>query len=751
MAFNPLKNRNVEAPIEQPNSPQNASQENQSYEDYDDLVQYDSYPTSENQSYAQMQTQPFKEDRKNMEFEGQKISDLEDSGIQTINLLKVASQNIIERPKFNIPLLETTPLAFVLESLGAKKIKETLYQIQEQEISIKENKWYNCTLKKGNVNAISLIKHITAIVENIDEKDNQKTLFISACKQLTKIQENAVNQDMVVDHETNGQEVKPVTISLPVQPKKEEFKYEPSEAIKLAQAKQYDQKIDWKALSEQLNNIPIDLVMEHIGANANEDGQRGKWKVWKTGHNVQVSGQKWNDWNTQTGGIGGISLLAYHICFDNNWNYRHEEDKKQARKLAIKELVKTFGTDYNISDLGSSINVSADYKEPFSMPHVIDFKIDAVKKYLHDKRGLPLWIINKQIKAGSLFAGFPSDWKEDKDIKNPEKFGDDKVWATFLAVNGNAAEMRAIQRTDNFAKLLAKGSDKDLGGFLLKAEKECNEKIVVSCEAAIDAMSYHAFYPGRIVMSCMGVNFNLAVKSAVECLDRGYKYQLAFDNDFAGNTAAISFKNRLMDELGEEEYNEHAKAGNISYFDLGIKCLIQTVKKGGTFYFDVKNNEEGRTAATLFQEQLGKVVPRETIKDLLAKGKIKYANIAPEYAMLQLQDINKEAQDAYNLLLSSKPFYLVLKQGDEEEKPEIKEKRESFESAFNRIAGNNLDNFIQEGKVIFKKQALAKDWNEFFGVMKRDPRFQERLEKLELEYAHYGEEIAPSKKKGKHP
>ncbi len=187
------------------------------------------------------------------------------------------------------------------------------------------------------------------------------------------------------------------------------------------------------------------------------------------------------------------------------------------------------------------------------MPHVIDFKINQVRQYLNEKRQLPLWIIDKQIKAGSLFAGYPSDWKEEPNLNNPEKLKNDKVWATFLAVNGNAAEMRAIERTDQFAKILAKGSDKEMGGFLIKAEKEVNEKTVVACEAAIDTMSYHAFYPGRIVTSCMGVNFNLAVKSAMEALDHDFKFQLAFDNDLAGNEAAVRFKEQLIHEIGEED------------------------------------------------------------------------------------------------------------------------------------------------------------------------------------------------------
>lgn len=744
MVFNPLKNRNVEAPIDVPN--QNASNQSQDYDDYDDLVQHDSAPN------AIKQEPTIHEVKQNLTYEGQNISDLEDSGLQTITLLKVASQNVSDKTKFNIPLLNATPVNFVLQSLGAKKIKDNLYSINEQEIATKENKWYNKTQKRGHIDAISLVKHLTAIEEKIDEQDNQKTLFISACKKLTKIQENANNQEMIVEQE-----------SAPATPTKIEEKvneassqpqpinYQVSDAVKQAQEKakqNANNNIDWKALTEQLNNIPLNLVMEHIGANPNEDGQRGKWKIWKTGHNMQITGQQWHSWNAQRGGFGGISLLAFQLGIENNIDDRNEENKKALRRMAINELIKVFGSDYNLSNF-SAASVEVNFKEPFSMPHVIDFKITQVKEYLNEKRGLPMWIINKQIKAGSLFAGFPSDWKEDPHLKNPEKLTNDKVWATFLAVNGNAAEMRAIKRDDQYAKILAKGSDKEFGGFLIKAEKDCTEKTVVSCEAAIDTMSYHAFYPGRIVSSCMGVNFNLAVKAAIEALDHGYKYQLAFDNDLAGNEAAVRFRESLINEIGEEEYNDHMKEGNIKYFDLGIKCLRKTIEKGGVFYFDVKNNDMGREAATMFQEQLFKVIPRETVKELIQKGKIKYANIAPEYGMMQ--DPEKEAERTLQLLTSNKPFYLVLKQGDQDEKDEIRVKRESFEKAFQRLAGEQLSQFEKEGKVIYKKQAIAKDWNEFFVVCKRDPRFKERLNQLEEKYLHYSEEPEPAKKNNKKP
>jgi hypothetical protein len=679
--------------------------------------------------------QEIKEMKESLQYEGTNIADLEQSGLQTLNLLKVASPNVTGRIKFNVPLLDATPVNFVLESIGATYVKDSIFEIYGQEITTKDNKWFNRTLKKGKTNAIELLKHLIAINEKIDEKENQKSLFLAACHKLNSLQDKLQE---VIANQVNDPETTPSTSATATETNNsKEFKYEVSDAMKKTQA---TTKVDWKAVREQLNNIPLDIVMEHLGGDSNEDGQSGKWKSHVTGHNVQLTGNRWYDWNTQTGEVGAISLMAYHLAYQHNMPYVTDEEKWEVKKFATNEMIKIFGKDYDLSAFTADEN-SINYKKPFSMPHVIDFKINSVRQYLHEKRGLPLWVINKQIREGKLFAGYPSDWNENRNLNNPEKLTNIDVWATFLAVNGNAAEMRAIERTDKHAKILATGSDKDTGGFLIKAEKEFNEKTVVSCEAAIDTMSYHSFYPGRIVTSCMGVNFNLAVKSAIEALDHNYKYQFAFDNDLAGNEAAVRFRERIIQEIGEEEYNEHMQNGDIGYFDLGIKCLLNTIKRGGVFYFDVKNNDVGRTAATMFQEQLFKIVPRETVKELLKRGKIKYANIAPAYTLMK--DPQKEATECVNLLLSSKPFYLILKEGDDDEKDEVRVKREAFEEAFVQACGDKLGQFEKEGKIIYKKQAFAKDWNEFYLIMKKDPKIQQRLGAYEDKLSFYNEDVEP--------
>ena len=665
-------------------------------------------------------------------FEGQKINDLEQTGFQTIELLRVASKNMIDKPKFNTAFLDATPLNLVFQSFNAEEKSPTTYRFMNFDFSIKENKWFNATERKGNINAISLTKQLLAIQENLNEYDNQKTLFIASCKKLNALQQEVQNLQNISEQEEQKPaekvEVKAENIVTP----------QITPVQNNVPAKTPYKKIDWKQLTEQLNSIPLDMVMEFIGANPNEDGHRGQWKIYKTGHNVQVNGNMWKNWNSNGGGHGAISLLTEYISIVENINTRDPESKKSVRMIAIKQLMNEFGSDFDSVLLGAG--ATPNFKVPFAMPHVIDFKINEVRNYLHEKRGIPMWIINKQIDTGNLFAGCPSDWKPNAHtphLKNPDKLKNEYVWAVFLATNGNAAEMRGIDRYDSYAKILAAGSDKSVGGFLLKAERDCTEKTVSALEAAIDSMSYHAFYPGRVAISCMGVNFGLAVSSALEALDVGYKFQLSFDNDLAGNEAAVGFKDKLIDEVGEDAYKEYVSKGQVKFFDLGIKVLQETVKNNETFYFDVKNNDRGMEAVRMFQEQLFNVVPKETVKHLLAKGKLRYINVCPDFNLIQ--DPKLEARQVVDLLESGKPYYLrsIEDFESEEKKPELRAKRIQFEKAVNDLSQGKISLWEKDGRLIYEKQAIAKDWNEFFLHMKSQPEMQDTLRKQEEQYIHY--------------
>lgn len=669
-------------------------------------------------------------------YEGHQIEDLEAVGFQTINLLKVASNKMLDKTRFNIPLLDATSLQAVLESMGAQQVKPNLYRIFDQEISIKKDndqnieKWYNTNpaVRRGNIKAISLMKHLLAIQENIEEYDNQKSLFIAACQNLNSIQNTAENLHNI----TEESEARTNTSEISTSAKSPAPQSTPKTAS----------KIDWKQVNEQLNSIPLADVMEFIGANNNEDGHAGQWKVWQTGHNIQVTGNKWYDYNANYGSRGAVSLLAFHYSLIHNIDDRLEENRKKLWKMATSALMQEF-KDYGFPTDGMPTET---FREPFCMPHAIDFKINDVKNYLHEKRGIPMWIINKQVATGNLFAGYPSDWNPHPHLKNPKKLENENVWAVFLGANGQAAEMRGIARSDNFAKIMAKGGIKETGGFTIKAEKDCSERTVVSLEASIDAMSYHAFYPGRIASSCIGVTFNLAVNAALEALNANYNYVLAFDNDLAGNEAAHRFKETMIEEIGEEEFNQSVAKGQIKFFDLGIKVLQETMKAGKTFYFDVKNNETGRNVVSMFQEQLFNVISKEEIKGYINKGKIKYINICPVFGMIK--DAKLEARQVMDLLDSGKPYYLRIL-ADEDEKPAIAEKRMAFEKALNEIAKDKMQSWIKEGKIIFKKEAIAKDWNEFFLYMKQQPEFAEKLKEQEIHYTNlYKEQSNVKNNKG---
>lgn len=674
----------------------------------------------------------------NSTFEGVKVSDWQEAGLSTISLLKVASKNVENKTRFNVPLLETTPLSFIIEQLGGvlKKPNSNVYVLLEQEISIKpeESKWYNFTKKKGSRNAISLVKHLIAIQENLDEFEEKNILFISACKKLTELQEIANKHDEIKDYDGN----KPLVPNVDYIPGNENHQdLEQNHFDKSNQSVTENKpKIDWKARDEALNSIPLNVLFEELGANANEDGQSGKWKIYDTAENVQLTGDfKWYSWNAQEGGVGAISYMKYHLAKLHNLNLKAKEDNSFAYKAAVQELLKMFGSELGNFDYDT--NAQIEYKKPFSMPHVIDFKINQVRSYLNEVRSLPLWVINKQIQAGLLFAGYPSDWPNPpKTLFNPTKCKDEDIWATFLSINGEAAEMRAIKRQDNFSKILASGSSKDLGGFLIKAEKSHSEKTVAALEASIDTCSYHAFYPGRIATSCMGVNFNLAVKAALEVIERdGYKFQLAFDNDLAGNEAAVRFKERMIEEIGDEEYKKLVQNGTLNFFDLGIRCFKEAIQNNETYYFDVLYNPIGRDAAIMFQEALAKEIGMPAIKSLLKEGKLKYANLWPNFGIMQNPE--KEAETIYNLLCSDKPFYLRIKEelSEEEEKnANIKYKKEMFMKAFYKTSEQRFEQWENEGKIITSKQAIAKDWNEYLQYQKKKPEFRNYLESLELEF-----------------
>jgi hypothetical protein len=775
MAFNPLKNKKpseseipydgqqdstVQAPTQSVNTNNSTSINNSNINNSNDsTIHATSTPAAaldaddhDLLNYEQAGARPRMNQAENIpqdvSYEGVQVSELQNSGVNTQAVLNAPdTKKVIDKKNyFNTPLLESTPLDLVLrgfgllDGYGGTIAKGRFYKILNQEIILKENeenRWYNRTEKTGYINAISLAKHLIAIKEGIDykSKDNQGYLFREACKKLGELpktlealeaasakNEQPANMAQSVDTTVKTEKSETasnneVATDAPVQ----------GEAPKEKAKKPF---INWKELNNQLRNIPVNLVVETVFGGYMK---KENWKIPETNDTIAITGQLWNSWKSDVGGEGALSLVEYYICETENIDKNVGDNWKLVRSKATQLLLQHFQSELD-TDAFSNIEIKEHFNEPFCMPHVLDFKINQVRNYLHEKRGLPLWLINKQIGRGFLFAGFPSDWTQPKNLKNPDLLTDDNVWATFLSANGSAAEMRAIARSDNFAKLVAKGSVKEAGGYVIKAESDCSERSVAALEAAVDSMSYHAIYPGRNTISCMGVTYKLAAQAAIEALQAGGSFNLAFDNDMAGNEAAVNFRDEMITEVGEEEYKQFVAEQKIRYFDLAIRCLREQIEQGQPYYFDVKNNDSGRQAAIIFQQQLFQVMEKNEVKHLIEQGLIKYANVCPEF--IKMKNPEQEAQSVIGLLNSTSPYYLRIVV-DDDEQPDATAKREAFEKAFDKLSQGKREQWEKEGKIIYKKEGIAKDWNEYFNYMKNKPEFKAFIQNQEEHYAHY--------------
>ena len=86
---------------------------------------------------------------------------------------------------------------------------------------------------------------------------------------------------------------------------------------------------------------------------------------------------------------------------------------------------------------------------------------------------------------------------------------------------------------------------------------------------------------------------------------------------------------------------------------------------------------------------------------------------------------------------------------DEEEKPEVTVTRIAFEKHVNEMAQEKVEEWKNNGKLIFSKIAIAKDLNEFFLYKKKDPQFLANLKSQEEEFIGYTEKEKPIKKEKK--
>jgi hypothetical protein len=250
-----------------------------------------------------------------------------------------------------------------------------------------------------------------------------------------------------------------------------------------------------KVLAEKMRDIPLVDVLSMTGAIRDKADKR-KWhtSLWT----ISITGQKFMNWNFQSGGGGAIDLVI-HL-------------KQLDFKSAVFWLAENFPNYVSIPPTYAG----SDKTWAFHPPQKIDHNLPIVVDYLNHKRRIPLNLIKYLIDIGKLYA----------DIKEN---------AVFLLLNKErkivGAELRGTSQNRWLG--MSKGSRKDLGAFSIKAQSPKN---IVICESAIDAISYFALHPDCIAVSTSGATpcpawlFEL-VKLNIETL-------CGFDDDETGNKIA---------------------------------------------------------------------------------------------------------------------------------------------------------------------------------------------------------------------
>lgn len=628
-------------------------------------------------------------------FEGEDIHDLQKSAVSITELLNISNIHLSPSTKFNIPILEAISPESLLLVLKAEKKEDNQYLLGNNTFELQGNKWFNKTLNKGSKGTINLMKQLIAMENDIVENGNDSILFKAACQKLMNLL--------------------PEVNSLKEQQSKDESNARYAEYLKIIKA---------------IDIIPLIDIMQYVGGRNNHKGARGRWKVSQNGHVYGIK-DGWYSFTASQGGKGAIDFYSHVISQEHNLDYDNPQHKKELRKIAIKTLKQDFAHEISANiDLDDIPSFGIEFKETFFMPLILPQKQNAVKNYLHQKRGLPNWIINKQMASGTLFPGFPSDWQNRPDNLFSSELPDRYVYAVFLGANANGAEMRGIDRYDGTAKIQAKNSEKELGGHVVRAEKEYNEKMVCSLEAAIDSCSYNAIFPGRVAQSCMGVNYHLAVKIAIETLDSGFSYGFCFDNDLVGNINTIRFRKSLIEEISQEDYDKYYNTGKIKYFELGINCFKEQIKANERFYFDVNYDTDGQETFKMFYTELLKEFSKDELSRFFKTHQFYTYNITPDFELLKENNIPTLAQDIANSLITvNKPLYFLteapqLSESDKDDEDKVEDfeiklgKYNNFMYHFYEALGKEkIEELKKRGAIIEKTSPFAKDWNEYLNKM----------------------------------
>lgn len=458
-------------------------------------------------------------------------------------------------------------------------------------------------------------------------------------------------------------------------------------------AEREEKKKKRQALIDLMQSINIRSVFEELGADGNQDGDPSKWKIPGIGNFIN-KGQRWKNVNHEKKGFGGVFLVKMALDIEFN--------------EALNWMVEKFGTE-----ISEEMRVDLDeifVKKEFTPPENTAYNIHHVRRYLTEERGIPPFLIEKLINKGTIYA---------------------QVNKRCVFISDAAAELRStcVEDDGTVFKGCCVGSQTDMSGFNVMPEMNANEKTFAMVEAAIDALSYNALFPGRAVLSTNGSGrFLLQYRVMIEALEHGWKIKTAFDSDWAGDLAAqklfnaLYVRSLLSHNLGVEPevidnwildtsitFNLY-NSPHMNFFNEGwdnIKKaydMERQVDRDGKIHMVAVDN--GKTSVPIIEIEVGKDLHPKLLKgkktiNVVKKG---YEIIIMDKGLARDRPINKKDWNEEMLMLGSK-FVLEYERcagQNFKEVPQLPKYLEQYRS------GNPMDNpYITKNGEIQKKEAFS--------------------------------------------
>jgi Protein of unknown function (DUF3991)/Toprim-like len=251
----------------------------------------------------------------------------------------------------------------------------------------------------------------------------------------------------------------------------------------------------------RLREVPLEAVLERFGAQRDPQDPKRNWKS-HAGRITLTEGKFFN--HDQEQGGGGAIDLVMHLG-----GYKFAEavawlGGNVGREAAIQQ--------YQVEAEKHAGRILDSTPSPkLEVPSPDPSKLDRVRHYLTDKRGIPEAVVENAIGKGRLWA---------------DKYANAVFALRDLEGNQVGAELRGTY-------------DKPFHG--VRGERKglfftgnSSTKTAVFVESAIDAMSYQAMNPQTLVVSTTGSSRESLTEAATVLKDKGFKLIAGFDNDKTG-------------------------------------------------------------------------------------------------------------------------------------------------------------------------------------------------------------------------